>query len=475
MSKKNFAAGNVARVASSRLVSIASGVVTGFLIPKILGVEDYGFFKIYTLYIVYTALLHFGFIDGILLKFAGRKYDELDREKFRTYTRFFTVFQLLIGFALSFASVFVSDRDYSFIVLMLGINMILVNITAYYQFISQATERFKEYSARSFILSILKFLLAIGLVAVNLVFEMEISYKLYVVSLNVIDFALLIWYVVTYRDITFGKAFAFSKVKGEIFELFKIGITLTIAYQISHFVLAFDRQLVSMLFPTEVYGQYSFAYNIVTLIATITSSLSLVLFPMLKRVTEDKASQYYRRLLESVVLILAASLVCYYPFSLFVEWFLPEYAESLVYLKMVLPILTFSSSISVVMFTFCKLFDRNIRFFIDGCITLLITLVLSGGAYLVWQSPLVISAGSLLAVAIWFAIESQHLKKIVGSGAWSELLYLSVLAVGFIANTFFISSFWLSFAVHVLFFLALTYVFYRKKIGLLWEILFKKQ
>lgn len=467
MSKNSLAAGNVARVATSRMASLASGIATGFLIPKILGVEDYGFFKIYTLYIVYTALLHFGFIDGILLKFAGEKYDGLDRPRFRTYTRFFTVFQLLVGMALSLTSLFIGNPEYRFIVLMLGINMVLVNLTAYYQFISQATERFKEYSARNFILSILKLLLVIGLVIAHFAFEREISYRLYVITLNAIDFSLLIWYVITYRDITFGKALAFSKLKKEIFGLFKIGITLTVAYQISHFVLALDRQLVSMIFPTETYAQYSFAYNIVTLISTLTSSLSLVLFPMLKRVTAEKAPQYYRRLLEPVVLILAASLMCYYPFCLFVEWFLPEYAESLVYLKVVLPILTFSSSISVVMFTFCKVLNRNMGFFFNGCITLAITLLLSGGAYFVWRSPLAISAGTLLAIVIWFVIEAQHLKRIMGVGAWPELLYLVLLALGFIANTFLVENLYLSFSIHAVFFLTLTFVFYRKKLGAL--------
>lgn len=475
MTNKSVAAGNVARVAISRLVSLASGVIVGFLIPKILGVEGYGLFKIYTLYIVYTALLHFGFIDGILLKFAGRGYDELDRKKFCTYTRFFILFQLLIGAALSLASLFVKNTDYSFIMMMLGINMVLVNVTAYYQFLSQATQRFKEYSARSFLLSLLKLLLVVGLVIPYFTRGVEISYKVYIICLNVIDFALLIWYMVTYRDITFGKALPFASVKREVIDLFKVGITLTVAYQISHLVLALDRQLVSMLFPNETYGQYSFAYNIVTLISTLTSSLSLVLFPMLKRITAEKASHYYKKLLEAVVLILAASLLCYYPFCLFVEWLLPEYAQSLVYLKTVLPILTFSAGISVVMFTFCKVFDRNIRFFIDGCITLLVTLVLDGTAYWIWRSPIAISAGSLLAIAVWFVIESLHLKRFVRVGAWSEFFYLVLMAAGFIANTFFIKPLALSLGVHVLYFLILTFFFYRKKIGPLIELVFKRK
>ena len=53
-------------VAFSRGISLLSGVAVGLLLPKVLSVQDYGILKIFTLYVTYTALLHFGFVDGIL-------------------------------------------------------------------------------------------------------------------------------------------------------------------------------------------------------------------------------------------------------------------------------------------------------------------------------------------------------------------------------------------------------------------------
>ena len=71
MHKKTFGK-NMFFVAFSRGLSLVSNVFIGFLLPKFLSITDYGFYKVFTLYAVYTALLHFGFVDGILLKLSGK-------------------------------------------------------------------------------------------------------------------------------------------------------------------------------------------------------------------------------------------------------------------------------------------------------------------------------------------------------------------------------------------------------------------
>ena len=79
---------NLAKVFFSQGLSVFSGVMVGFIIPKILGVEEYGFYRTYTMYFTYTSLLHFGFVDGILLKYSGQDYDNLNKYKLRALTTF---------------------------------------------------------------------------------------------------------------------------------------------------------------------------------------------------------------------------------------------------------------------------------------------------------------------------------------------------------------------------------------------------
>ncbi|MBQ7792529.1 MAG: hypothetical protein IJ367_03445 [Clostridia bacterium] len=88
MTKKTDALSNTVRVAFSQGISLLSGVIAGILLPKALSVTDYGMVKVFTLYIAYTALLHFGFTDGILLHFAGCDYNDLKKQELRTYSSF---------------------------------------------------------------------------------------------------------------------------------------------------------------------------------------------------------------------------------------------------------------------------------------------------------------------------------------------------------------------------------------------------
>ena len=461
MSNKKSALKNIIHVAFSRGVSLLSGVAVGLLIPKILSVEGYGYFKIYTLYITYTALLHFGFVDGILLRLAGKDYEKLDKSKVRTYTVFFVSFQIAIGAAMAISSIFLQDSDYSFILLMLGINMIIINITSYYQFVSQATQRFAEYSARNFMVAVLKIAFVLVLLVAQMTNFFDVSYKIYVIGLNFIDGFLLLWYIFTYRDITFGQRTLLSESKKDIISIFKQGIILTAAYQVSHLVLSLDRQFVSILYSTEEYAIYSFAYNIVTLISTMISSLSVVLLPMLKKATEEFVKNNYKNVMAVVSILVGISIACYFPLDAFIKWFLPYYEYSTVYIRIVLPSLMYSSCISVVMFTFCKVLDMNFKFFKNGCIVLVIGFVSNVIAYMIFKTPESISYASLVTMALWFLIEGHHLGKAVNVKTYKEFIYISLLSAGFILTTTVIPSICTGMIVYVLFYVAVTFAMYR--------------
>ena len=451
---------SIVHVALSRGVSLASSVAVGLLLPKILSVDGYGFFKIYTLYITYTALLHFGFADGILLRFAGSDYDSLGRPQIRGFTRFFLLFQFIISAAMTASGLFVPDSDYSFIITMLGINMMIINLTTYYQFLSQATQRFAEYSARNFFSAIFKIVLVLVLFLGGRLGWFEVPYQLYVVALNIIDGLLLLWYVYTYRDITFGKSEKISALKSEITSLFKQGIVLTIAYQVSHLILALDRQFVSVLFPTETYAYYSFAYNLVTMISTMISSLAIVLLPMLKKATKDFVSKHFSTVMTAVAVLVGAAALCFFPLVAFIGWFLPEYTSSVEYLKIVLPSLMYNACISVVMFTFCKVLDENFAFFKNGCIVLAVGFVSNAAAYMLFETPASISYASIITMAVWFLIEGRHIGAIVGTSVYKTFLYLTLLVCGFLLSTLLITSVWLGAVVYFVFYLALTFLMY---------------
>jgi len=425
-------------VATSRMISLFSGVAIGLLLPKIFSVIDYGYFKIFTLYAVYMTLTHFGFVDGILLKLAGKKYCDLEMEKMRTYTCFFMIFEGIIAIIMVFMAIAFIKGEYFFLAIMLATNMLAVNLTTYYQFVSQAVQRFSEYSAKNIAVSLAKILLVGGLLGISYFKHIEISYRVYLVGINLLDYSMLFWYVWIYRDITFGKKLHFANLITDIRDIFKVGIVLTMAYQVSHLVLVLDRQFVSFFFSTEIFAVYSFAYNIISMISTMISSISVVFFPILKSGTKEFVTEYYKKSAVFVSIISAFSLSCYFPFETFIDWFLPNYSYSLEYLVIILPSSLFAAVITVVMFTVSKVQNMNYEFFKDSALILGIGLITNYFAYIIFKSPEAISCASVLVMIIWFLIVDAKIRKRIGVSLFRECVYLIIVSVDFFVITKFI-------------------------------------
>lgn len=451
---------NLFLVGFSRAVSIISNIAIGLLLPKIFTVSDYGYFKVFTLYAVYTTLFHFGFVDGILLKLSGKNYLELNKCSLRGYTSFFVAFEAIIAALMISISAILADGEYLFIFVMLSFNMLFVNITTYYQFISQATQRFQEYSAKSIIVSIVKLSVVILFFISNYYSLFDVSYRIYLIILNGLDFLVLIWYISIYRDITFGEKQPFDCLKKDIIEFFKDGIILTVAYQVSHLVLVLDRQFVNILFSTEEFAIYSFAYNIVSMVSTMISSLSVVMLPMLKNVGENHIANHYKNGLIGISIVTGGSLLGYFPLVSFIEWFLPNYIHSLKYIAVVLPSVLFTACITVIMFTIDKVINRNLDFFKISCVILGLGFVSNVTVYLCFKTPQAISYASLVVMAIWFLVEGRHLEKYTKNKTHKEFCYIAILIISFLIIRKVVNLESIGFITYLALFVFVTFVFY---------------
>ena len=464
MNNGKRAAKDVLLVASSRLASLLSGVAIGFLIPKMLSVEGYGFVRLFSLYSVYTALLHFGFVDGILLRYAGRDYASLEKRKFCTFTQFYIGFQLVIGLAMVAVSFFLPTH-YSFILRMLGIFAVATNVTTYYQFLSQAVGRFAEYSKRDYFATVLKLLLVGGLCFQYFIQRREVSYRVYLLGLNAITVLLLLWYVFSYREITFGKGDRLSALKGEITLLFRTGIVLTIAYQTAHLIYALDSQFVSVLYDTEIFARYSFTYNITGMITTIVTSISVVMFPMLKKANRESAGMYFGSILTGLSIFSGLVPAVYLPVTLVVQWFLPVYESSMGYLRIVLPSIMLQLNIAVVLFTYAKVFDEQLRFFRNSLIVLAIGFLSNLIAHLVFQTPESISYASFVTMSAWYLIEGAHIGRIAGVQIRKCFFYLMILSIAFWAITVVHMQVWIQVLIYLVFYSAITLAFFRSALA----------
>lgn len=461
MAQKKQIFKNIFRVVVSRGATLISGVAVGFLLPRILGVTGYGYLRIFTLYFTYTSLLHFGFADGILLRYAGKEYESLDKKDFRAFTVFFALFQFVIAVLFCVSALFFGNREYAFIAVMIGADLFFNNMMTYYMFISQATQRFKEYSARSIILAVVK----LGLVGVLFLMYLcgaDVSYHIYLCGLILIDFVMMLWYVYTYRDITFGERSPFSAVRKTVIGLFRTGIVLTVAYQVAHFVFVLDNQFVNIFYDTDTFGIYAFAYSIVTMISTLISSTSAVLLPVLKSLKKDDAIRYYDRTLIGVTAVSGLSMILVFPLERFIKWFLPQYTGALGFLRVVMPSLLLSACISIVMFTFYKVLDKHIVYLYVGIAALATGFLTNVAAQFLWKTPYAISWASVITVFLWYGMASVMFVRKYGHRPVKNFCYILILAGSFYGTAFSGLPRWIAAAGYFALFSAFTAMFYGK-------------
>lgn len=384
-------------VAISNIFKLISSILIAFIIPKILGLTNYGYYKIFGLYLTYIGLFHFGFIDGIYIKYGGIDYEKLERKQFRTFFRFLLSFELTIGILGVLVSIFFIQAEKQIIFILLFLNLIAINLTTYYQFISQITSRFKEYSLRIIFLSFT------NIIIVAILYYLHISdYRIYITLIVLINYVLLFWYIYTYKDITFGKKLSLKESRHAITELFKIGIPLLLANLSTTFVITVDKQIVEILFPVEIFGVYSFAYSMLSMITVVVSAISVVLYPTLKRTNFDNISNNYYKLNKVIIIIVLIGLIAYFPLLWLIPKFLPEYVDSLIIFRIAMPGLVFTSSISAIKHNFFKITNKNIQFFFLGLGSIITNIVLNLLSYNIFGTTTAIAVSSVFGLVIWY-------------------------------------------------------------------------
>ncbi|MBQ6782373.1 MAG: oligosaccharide flippase family protein [Acholeplasmatales bacterium] len=456
---------NIIFVAVSNIITLLAGVLVGFVIPKILTITDYGYYKIFTMYFAYTGLFHFGFCDGIFLYFAGKKYDNLNREKFRLYSKFMLVTQSIVSIAIIGISMCFIGSEYMPILLFVGLCLFGNNITNYYQMISQITFRFRELSLINSIKSILTI---VSIVVLYLLFKFTdfgfISYIVYVTIFTVIFYLFVFFYIIVYRDITFGKTAKLNDSKKDIFLFFKIGFPLLLSNLITVLLLNIDRQFVSIWYTTEEYSMYAFAYNLLNLVTTCISAIATVLYPSLKSKSKDELKKTYHSMNGIIMSIVTCGLMGYFPLVFIVRWILPNYTQSLDIYKIVYPGLLFSSSVSIVLANYYKSLNRIKSFFIISLIALIISVVADVIVYHTIGTMESISLASVGVLFIYYLLTELYLTKKLSIVNFKNMFFSILITCGFYLSIFLISNIYYQMIVFIFGGIVLILIFNYKNI-----------
>ena len=134
----------------------------------------------------------------------------------------------------------------------------------------------------------------------------------------------------------------------------EIGIKLMIANIASMLIIGVIRYGISIGWDIATFGKVSLTLGISNFLMIFINSISVVFFPMLKRMDNEKLPILYVKIRSMLAIILFFMLLFYYPLKEILSWWLPQYVDSLIYMSVLFPICLFESKVGLLVNTYLK-------------------------------------------------------------------------------------------------------------------------
>lgn len=332
----------------SNILSLIISAVLILVIPKLVGVETYGYYQLYLFYMNYVGVLYFGWCDGIYLRLGGKYYKDLDKPLYSTQFRLLGLMEIIIYLCIFLGSlVLVKDINKHFVIGAVCVAAVGMCLRWFITFILQPTARIKEYAIVTISEKLLFVVLTLALMAIG-----YRDYKLILLADVVSKYVSLgigIWYC---RDIVFSKSVPIKSAVLEIKENMSAGIKLMLASLSSMLIIGVVRFGVENHWDIATFGKVSLTLSLSNMVMTAINAIAVVMYPMLRRTNESSLPKIYEIMRVLLMGIIFGGIIFYYPAQKILTLWLPQYAESLRYAAILLPICVYESKVSIIINTY---------------------------------------------------------------------------------------------------------------------------
>lgn len=338
----------------AQLVSIAVSFILGFIVPKFIDEYQYSYWQTYLLYVGYMGVLQFGLLDGIVLRYSQYDYDELDKPRIRSQFQLLLAFTSLLTISGCIVSTFLYDNITKEIVMLVAVGIITKNIFGYTSYSFQITNRITKYAG----IVIAQRAAYAVVVVILLICRVNDFYWYCIADLFGDVFGILLGAIFN-RGMYFGKGIPIRDCFKECWINVSAGIMLMVANFSSMLLVGGAKMMIQWRWDELVFGQVSFSFSVSNIFLTFVTAISVVLFPSLKRMEESELPDIYVKIRNAISPLLFFAMILYFPGCWILERWLPNYTDSLVYLGILLPIIIFSSKVSLLTNNYLKAYRKE--------------------------------------------------------------------------------------------------------------------
>ncbi|MFK2602933.1 lipopolysaccharide biosynthesis protein [Bacteroides fragilis] len=458
---------NTSFVFSAQILVLLISIARALILPKIFPVESFGYWSVYWFYTSYVGIFCLGFNDGIYLKFGEYNYEELPHKLIRSAVRLFTWMLFSFTAICILLIVFFEDNsNIGYALLFASLNVPVMGLTSVFIYIFQITNQFKRYSFFSIIDKILVLFTILYMLIVNsenfrTIIFVDLLSKLIVLLL-------MIWKT---RELYFGKTTSFKESFRFMTENMSVGIKLMIANLMGMLLVGSGRIIVQLCGNIEDFAIYSFGMSVTGLVLTAVTAFSLVLYPMIKRISEDKYYYLFKRINIFTRSFGLPAILVYFPACWFITFFYPKYDSVLPFLNFLFAIVFLQCKISILNNTYYKVLRKEKPMLIANMNCVLIFTVLATVFYGIYREIWLIAGCTFVAMFIRCYESEIYLTKIM-NGKIDKQVYVEIGFLLFFLSSSYLLSFIYSFVLSLLFCVAY-FIFDRKQVKetflLLWK------
>lgn len=392
-------------------LQLIQSILWSLLVPKFLGIEEFGYWQLFIFYIQYGGFLSFGLIDGIYLQEGGKEYSQLNFSLLGYQLRLFCLWQLIILIPFAYLCMAESVPARTFTIITSCIFIFLSNIMVFLMYILQATNNIKTVSYGRVLMTIC-FIISIILLLIYQIKHFEFFVICYILS----SLACEVYYIIKTKEII-GSIFAAGSkyYHSQLFKNIKMGAALLLSNICGMLILGYGRFLVDHTWGIKAFAVISFAFIFINFFMTFVMQASLVLFPELKRWEKSKIHSFYMKKRDFMSLFFPMSLLLYMPIFFFVKFWLPQYLESMKYLLFLMPLVIFDTKMNLLCNTLFKVFKQVKKLLLCNLCALICSIIGISISIYYLQSLTAVVVSMLIAIALRSIVAEILLSKIIGT------------------------------------------------------------
>jgi len=165
------------------------------------------------------------------------------------------------------------------------------------------------------------------------------------------------------------------------------------------------------------------------IVVTFVQAVSQVFFPYLSGSSSEMRVWAYQMLRPAIIIFWAGALAMYFPFTAWVEFYLPHYVTSLPLIAILLCMIGFSSQIQIIHLNFFKAYRKQRLYFILSGLSLIFSLALYLLAATLLGSLVSIAVMAVVSSLLWYILNEYSLCRFLSQGNREISKWLLVIGV----------------------------------------------